>query len=63
MLLIVFCNDLLINLAIFEKAKSDLKDNIVKWGYQETKEEFYGALKDADVAVSTALHEFFGVSM
>ena len=41
----------------------DLKDNIVHWGYQETKADFFSALKDADVAVSTALHEFYGVSM
>eukprot|EP00112_Aurelia_sp_Birch-Aquarium-sp1_P014384 Seg3102.2 transcript_id=Seg3102.2/GoldUCD/mRNA.D3Y31 product="Glycosyltransferase-like domain-containing protein 1-like" protein_id=Seg3102.2/GoldUCD/D3Y31 len=48
---------------IFEKMKHVLQDHIVKWGYQETKEEFINTLKDADVAVSTAIHEFFGVSM
>jgi len=48
---------------IFERARSDMKENIVAWGFQETKAEFFTALADADVAVSTALHEFYGVSM
>ena len=40
-----------------------MRENIVAWGFQETKEKFFTALADADVAVSTALHEFYGVSM
>ncbi len=41
----------------------DLGDHIINWGFQETKEDFLKVLKDSDVAVSTAVHEFFGVSM
>lgn len=50
-------------LEMFEKARKDFEDNIVHWGYQRTKQEFYEALERADVAVSTAVHEFFGVAM
>ena len=36
---------------------------IKQWGRLESKEEYLLALRDADVAVSTAIHEFYGVSM
>ncbi|XP_033761796.1 glycosyltransferase-like domain-containing protein 1 [Pecten maximus] len=51
------------NPEIFSVARERLSSNIVAWGYQEKKEDFYKILSEADVAVSTALHEFFGVSM
>ncbi|XP_060086105.1 glycosyltransferase-like domain-containing protein 1 isoform X2 [Ylistrum balloti] len=51
------------NPEIFSVARERLSSHIVAWGYQEKKEDFYRILSDADVAVSTALHEFYGVSM
>lgn len=48
---------------IFTTAKQKLKQHIVNWGYQANKGDYFDILKSADVAVSTALHEFFGVSM
>lgn len=48
---------------IFAKAADYLKDNIIHFGFKESKEEYYAVLSSADVVVSTALHEFFGVSM
>ncbi|OWF35122.1 glycosyltransferase-like domain-containing protein 1 isoform X2 [Mizuhopecten yessoensis] len=51
------------NPEIFSVAKERLASHIVAWGYQEKKEDFYRILSEADVAVSTALHEFYGVSM
>ncbi|XP_072393233.1 tRNA-queuosine alpha-mannosyltransferase isoform X1 [Diabrotica undecimpunctata] len=48
---------------IFEKAKQELSDNIVQFGYVDSKESYYDVLSSAHVAVSTAKHEFFGVSM
>lgn len=47
---------------IFEQAHSDFAHRIDRWGYQQTREEYVQALLDADVFVSTAIHEFFGLS-
>ncbi|XP_073236068.1 tRNA-queuosine alpha-mannosyltransferase-like isoform X4 [Porites lutea] len=48
---------------IFEEAFSCIREHIVHWGYQQSCQEYVNVLKNADVAVSTAEHEFFGVSM
>ena len=44
----------------FQSAHSNV---IVQWGPLESHEEYLDHLKSADVVVSTALHEFFGVAM
>lgn len=36
---------------------------IVQWGYVESRAAYWSLLCEADVAVSTAEHEFFGISM
>ena len=48
---------------IFEQARSRLGDCIGRWGYQTNREEYIQALGEADIVVSTADHEFFGVSI
>jgi len=48
---------------IFEEAFTRIRDHILHWGYQESRQDYIAILRAADVAVSTAQHEFFGVSM
>jgi glycosyltransferase involved in cell wall biosynthesis len=47
---------------VFEAARGQFGDRIDRWGYQETLDEYRAALGEADVFVSTARHEFFGIS-
>jgi len=48
---------------VFIWAKDFFKDNIDRWGYQKNRKEYDTALEEADVIVSTANHEFFGISV
>lgn len=48
---------------VFAIARGDFADEIDRWGYQPTREEYIVALHDSDVIVSTARHEFFGLSV
>lgn len=50
-------------IAIFDDAKDRLAEEIVNWGYCESKDDFFQVLSTANVALSTSNHEFFGVSM
>jgi glycosyltransferase involved in cell wall biosynthesis len=47
----------------FKQAKRRFKNRIDAWGYQGSREEYVEVLTASDVAVSTARHEFFGISM
>jgi glycosyltransferase involved in cell wall biosynthesis len=46
----------------FEWARHDFAEHIDRWGYQESRKEYEDALVQADILVSTAKHEFFGVT-
>jgi glycosyltransferase involved in cell wall biosynthesis len=48
---------------IFSEARLSLGDRIDRWGYQPTRSEYERALAEADIIVSTADHEFFGVGV
>lgn len=39
------------------------KGHVRSWGYLDSRQSYWRALADCDVVVSTANHEFFGVSV
>jgi glycosyltransferase involved in cell wall biosynthesis len=47
---------------VFSDARRLLADHIDRWGYQRERTDYEAALREADVFVSTARHEFFGLS-
>jgi len=48
---------------IFAQARKKLAAHILHFGYAENREEYAALLHQGDVAVSTARHEFFGISV
>ena len=46
----------------FTEIREQFSRQIDCWGFQETSREYWQALTDADVFISTADHEFFGIS-
>ncbi len=51
------------NPSCFEEAERKLRDEILHFGYVETRNEYADFLHRADLIVSTARHEFFGISI
>jgi len=49
--------------AEFSQGRNRLGDRLVHYGYAENEAEYARLLWDADVVLSTAIHEFFGVSV
>lgn len=47
---------------VFDEARARHADRIVRWGYQSTRAAYLAALREADVFISTADHEFFGLA-
>ncbi|RWS26814.1 glycosyltransferase-like domain-containing protein 1-like protein [Leptotrombidium deliense] len=48
---------------VFEEAKKKLSNEIMNWGFVDSKEQYWNILESAHVVVSTAKHEFYGVAM
>ena len=49
--------------AVFDTARERLGNRLGHWGYVESREEYLQLLWEADVVVSTASQEFFGIAM
>jgi len=49
--------------ACFAQAEKQLARHIDRWGYQQRPEDYHAALAEADVVLSTAQHEFFGIGI
>lgn len=47
----------------FTEARSRLSERIVHMGYVEDRERYFRYLAEGDIVVSTAIHEFFGISI
>jgi glycosyltransferase involved in cell wall biosynthesis len=47
---------------VFQRAHRDLEGHVEVWGYQSQRADYQRALSRADVFVSTAIHEFFGIA-
>lgn len=46
----------------FHQIQQQFSDRIDRWGYQESRADYWQTLAEADVFVSTADHEFFGIA-
>ena len=47
---------------VFQVAREELADEIDQWGYLEQIDDYRTALRETDIFVSTAQHEFFGIA-
>lgn len=48
---------------VFQRAAEKFKPYILNWGFLTSREEYHNCLASADVIVSTADHEFFGIGV
>lgn len=48
---------------LFRKARNEFSDQIKNWGWEEKRSNYLKLLRNADLVVSTARHEFFGIGI
>ena len=49
--------------SLFDSARIEFADSIEKWGYIQNDADYIDIMMNTDIAVSTAIHEFFGISI
>ncbi|MFK8067852.1 MAG: DUF3524 domain-containing protein [Gammaproteobacteria bacterium] len=49
--------------AVFDQMKENLSDHIQNWGFVESEEAYRSIMIESDVVVSSALHDFQGLSI
>ena len=47
---------------VFAEAQSEFNDIIQRWGYQPSRQAYLDTLSESDIFISTAIHEFFGIT-
>lgn len=47
----------------YESVRIELGDHVIHWGFLPLRTDYVAVLAQAHLAISTAIHEFFGVSM
>jgi len=57
------CQCQCLSVEVFSEARDRLSTHTVNYGYMESRDVYLRTLAAADVVVSTAHHEFFGVAM
>lgn len=48
---------------VFDQARREFSEAIINWGYMPAKDEYEQVISTADIVVSTAIHEFFGLGI
>ncbi len=48
---------------IFDYGYEEFKENIDNWGFAKCADDYYKILENSDIFISTAIHEFFGISV
>ena len=49
--------------AAFDEIRAEFEDRILQWGHAESRSEYVRALGSCDIALVTAHHDFFGLSV
>ncbi len=49
--------------AVFDEARTEFKDQIIHWGYCESRDEYLELLSKSDILPVTSLQEYFGLSV
>ena len=47
----------------FDKIRREFQDQILHWGFQSCRKSYWHVLEQADLLLSTASHEFYGLSV